>query len=299
MGKDGKKEKKKKGFFLFRGNFWAHTFFKVLIAALVVAWGWMLLSMARDRAVKLDDFQFNLACLDLTAKPPWVRGNIEDQVRSVPPSTGNISLLDANATRKVASTLSANPWIKKVKSVIRDFPNRVRAEVELRDPAAFVLRAGRFYLVDSEGVRLPGEYGSMNEAGLDLPMIVYVRSSPPAAGMAWDDPAVVEGAKVAALLKQNSDVVKAARIVAIDSSNIGGRRTPRESEITLITADRTQIFWGRGVNYSGATELPAAKKMENLRAVIRREGSLADKEYVDLRFPNPVFRDRKYYLGSL
>lgn len=298
MAKPDKKEKKAR-FFLLSGDFWAHTFFKVLIAGLVVAGGWMLLSMARDKAVRLDDFQLNLSCLDLVAKPSWVHGNIENQVKALPVSAQNISLLDASATTKVASALAANPWVKGVKSVIRDFPNRVRAEVELRDPAAYVLRGGKLYIVDREGTRLPGEYSTMEEAGLDLRMVVFVRTAPPAAGMVWDDPAVVEGARVASVLDEHPDIVQAARITSIDTSNIGGRRTPRESEITLLTVDRTQIFWGRGVYCSSATELPAARKIENLRAVLQQEGSLAEKEYVDLRFPNPVFRDRRYHLGSL
>jgi len=299
MAKTEKKETRAGRFFPLTGQFWAHTFFKILIAALFVAGGWMVFAMVRDRAVKLEDFRFSISSLDLTSKPAWVRGGIERQVKAIPSAGGTISLLDANATKKVASALLANPWIKDVKTVVRDFPNRVRAEVDLRDPAAYVLTRGLFYLVDSDGVRLPGEYMNMKEAGLDLLMIVWVRTNPPPAGKVWDDPAVVEGAKIAALLKRNADVVKAARITSIDTTNIGGRRTSREPEIMLITSDHTQIFWGRGVNYSGATELAASRKIENLRAVLRQEKTLADKEYVDLRFPNPVFRDRKYYLGSL
>jgi|GEM_PF-3002299 len=300
MSKPDKKKKKKEGFlFVLSGQFWAHTLFRVLIAALVVAGGWMLLAMARDRAVTLDDFQVSTGKLDLVSKPAWVKGVIERQLKAIPQTVGNISLLDSQASSKIAAALAANPWVKEVKSVVRDFPNRIRAEVKLRDPAAFVLRDGKFYVVDGEGIRLPGEYSSTGETGLNLLMVVYVRSAPPAAGKVWDDPAVAEGTKVARVLKAHWDVAKAARIVAIDTSNIGGRRTPRESEITLITADRTLIYWGRGVDFPGATELSAERKIENLKAVLKQEGTLADKEYVDLRFPNPVFRDRKYYLGSL
>jgi len=297
--KEKGKDNKTGHFFLLTGHFWAHTFFKVLIAGLVVAGGWMFLSMARDKAVTLGDFQVSSSTLELVSKPDWVRGPIELQLKTLPAPAASVSLLDSDATRRVASNIAANPWVKEVKSVVRDFPNRVRAQVRLRDPAAFVLYGGKFYLVDTDGVRLPGEYAKMSESGLDLLMIVYVRTLPPAPGKIWDDPAVTEGAKVAAVLKQHQDVLKAARIDAIDTSNITGRRTPKESEITLLTADHTQIYWGRTGGRAGATELTPDKKIENLIAVLRREGTLADKEYVDLRFPNPVFRDRRYYLGSL
>lgn len=296
---ESKKDRKSSSFFLFSGQFWAHTFFRILIALLVVGGGWMLFSMARDKAVSLDDFKFSLSSLDLAQRPAWVRGILERQIGTIPNSGEEISLLDPNATRKVASALMANPWVRDVKSVVREFPNRVRAEVELRDPAAFVLTHGVFYIVDSEGVRLPGEYTDQRTPGLDLLMIRFVYTATPPAGKVWEDPAVVEGARLAASLKKNADVVKAARIVAIDTSNIGSRRSPREPEIILVTADQTSIYWGRGVNSPSSTELSADKKIENLRAVLAREGSLAEKEYVDLRFPNPVFRDRKYYLGSL
>ncbi len=294
-----KKKEVEQPFFLVSGAFWAHSLFRILIAALVFAGGWMLIAMARDQAVKLDDFQISTGCIDLASKPSWVKGVVETQIKTVPEGAGSVSLLDSSATTKIASTLAANPWVKEVKSVVRQFPNRVRAEVALRDPAAFVLRSGKFYVIASDGTRLPGEYSSITEPGLDLPMIVYVRSMPPAAGKIWDDPAVTEGAKVAAVLRKHPDVAKAARIMAIDTSNIGGRRTPRESEITLLTHDRTQIFWGRGVDYPGGTELSPERKMAGLKAVLKEQGTIADKEYVDLRFPNPVFRSRAYYLGSL
>jgi len=301
MAKAAPKANRKKGgkFFFLSGDFWAHTFFKVLIAVLVCVGGWMLISMARDRCVKFSDFQVSPQTLELLAKPRWVRGPIEKQLKVVPGADGKVSLLDPAATRKIASGLAANPWVKEVKSVKREFPNRVRAEVSLRDPAAFVLRGNSYYIVDAEGVRLPGEYKDRADTGLDLLIISYVRTSPPPAGKVWDDPAVVEGARVAAFLKPHADVIKAARVAAIDTSNIGGRRTPREPEIVLITAGHTQVYWGRGVHYPGSTELSPARKLENLKAVLRQEGSLTDKEYVDLRFPNPVFRDRKFYLSSL
>ena len=294
-----KKKEVEQPFFLVSGAFWAHSLFRILIAALVFAGGWMLIAMARDQAVKLEDFHISTGCIDLASKPAWVKGIVETQIKTVPEGAGSVSLLDSNATTKIASTLAANPWVKEVKSVVRQFPNRVRAEVALRDPAAFVLRSGKFYVIASDGTRLPGEYATVTEPGLDLPMIVYVRSMPPAAGKIWDDPAVIEGAKVAAVLKKHPDVAKAARIMAIDTSNIGGRRTPRESEIILLTQERTQILWGRGVDYPGGTELSADRKIANLQAVLKQEGTIAGMEYVDLRFPNPVFRNRSYYLGSL
>jgi len=293
------KSKGASGFFLLNADFWSHTFFKVLIAALVVAGGWMCIEIARNHAIKLSDFQVSPSNLKILSKPSWVHGPIEKQVAVIPAKEERISLLDRKATEKVADDLRANPWVKDVKSVVRQFPDRIRAKVELRQPAAYVLRNGKYYIVDSTGYRVPGEYSSPSEPGLDLLLIVYVRSMPPAEGAVWDDPAVVEGAKVAAFLSKYDDVVKAAKISAIDTSNIGGRRTPREPEITLITVDQTKIFWGRGIDTPIAKELRPESKIANLKAVIAREGELTEKEYVDIRFQNPVFRDRKYYLGAL
>ncbi len=286
-------------FFLWSGDFWTHTLFKVLVAAFVAAGGWLALAAARDQAVKIEDFQISPGNLDFISKPEWVTGPIERQLRSFSTPDAKISLLDSDAAKRIAAALSANPWIKKVESIEKDFPATVRAKVELREPAAYVLRGSRYYLVDGVGTRLPGEYASRRETGLDdLLLIVYVRSTPPPAGKTWGDPAVVEAAKLASYLKDHEDLVKRARIGAIDSSNFGGRRSPRESEIVLLTSDHTKIYWGRGVDTANYTELSPERKIENLERVMTQEGALSDKEYVDVRFGEPAFRDRSYYLGS-
>lgn len=288
-----------KSFFLFSREFWAHASFRIVVAGLVAAGGWMCYEMARSHAVTLPDFQVTPANLKITSKPAWVEGPIEEQLADMPGKDTTISLLDTKATEKVAANLRANPWVKDVKSVVREFPDRIRARVELREPAAYVLRSGKYYIVDSTGFRLPGEYPAPSDAGLDLLLIVYVRSMPPAEGTMWNDPAVVEGAKVAAFLNKYDDLVKQAKVTAIDTSNVGGRRTPREADIALITEDQTKILWGKGLDAPIGRELAPESKLANLKAVIDQERNLAEQEYVDLRFPNPVFRPRRYYLGAL
>lgn len=301
MAASKKKDEKKvesAGFFLFRGDFWAHTFFRLLIGTLVAAGGWLALAMARDKAVNLRDFQISPANLEFISKPDWVKGPIERQLKNFGWAGEKISLLDTDAAKKVAAALSANPMVKEVKSVERQFPDRVRVKMELREPVALVLRGNRYYMVDAEGTRLPGEFPSKSAVGLDLILVVYVRSTPPPAGKIWDDPAVVEASRLAGFLKGHGDLVEKARITAIDSSNIGGRRSPREPEITLLTADHTKIFWGRSVYTHNVTELSAEDKISNLEKVIEETGRLADKEYVDLRFADPVYRKRSYYIGG-
>ncbi len=279
-------------------RFWAHMVLRLVIAVAVVGVAWAGVTLAKAKAVKLPEFYVAPSNLKVTSKPGWVSGAIEEQLaRFSGPS--RISLLDSDSTRRIAATLRSNPWVKDVRSVVRDFPDKVRAKVELREPVAYVLRNGRYFLVDAEGTRLPGEYASRADAGLDLLLVVFVRSTAPPAGKVWSDPAVVEGAKVAAFLRKYDEIVRAAKITAVDTSNIGGRRTPRESEITLLTVDQTRIYWGKPLDTELSRELSPGSKIANLEAVLEQEGNLVGKEYVDLRFPNPVFRDRNYCLGSL
>ena len=179
-------------FFLASGNFWTHTLMRLLIAALVVSGGLLALAMARDKAVQISDFQVSPASLQFISKPDWLKGPIEQQLKNFGWGDRKISLLDGQATRKVAAALSANPMVKKVRSVERQFPNSMRASVELREPAAYVMRGSKYYIIDVEGTRLPGEYPSRAAAGLDLLMVAYVRTSPPVAGKVWEDRAVVE-----------------------------------------------------------------------------------------------------------
>ncbi len=288
----------KSSLFLFTGNFWAHTLLRVLVAALVVSGGWLALAMARDKALQLKDFQISPSNLEFISKPDWLEGPLEEKLRNFGWGDKKISLLDSAAAKKIAAALSANPMVKRVNKVERSLPNRMRAEVELREPAAFVLRGRSYYIVDTEGTRLPGQYGSRSATGLDRLMIVSVRTSPPPAGKVWDDPAVVEAAKLAAFLKDHKDLVKEARITAIDSSNIGGRRSGRSPEIVLLTAYHTKIYWGRGISSGNATELSAKAKLKNLKSVMDQAGGLANKEYVDIRLANPVYVERGYNLGG-
>lgn len=288
----------KSSLFLFRGNFWAHTLLRVLVAALAVSGGWLALAMARDKAVQLKDFQISPNSLEFISKPDWLEGPLEEKLRNFGWGDKKISLLDSAAAKKIAAALSANPMVKRVGRVERSLPNRIRAEVELREPAAFVLRGRSYYLVDTEGTRLPGQYASRSAAGVDRLMIVSVKTSPPPAGKVWDDPAVVEAAKLAAFLKDHKDLVKEARITAIDSSNIGGRRSARDPEIVLLTAYHTKIYWGRGISSGNATELSAKAKLKNLKSVMDQAGGLANKEYVDIRLANPVYVERGYNLGG-
>ncbi|MHC4711657.1 MAG: cell division protein FtsQ/DivIB [Planctomycetota bacterium] len=290
--------RKESSFAFFSGKFWTHTLLRILIGALVAAGGWLAFEMARDRAVSISDFQISPANLEFISKPDWLKGPIEQQLRNCGWSGEKISLLDSDAAKKIAALLLTNPMVKRVEAVERDFPDRVRAKVELREPAAFVLRGSKYHVVDPDGTLLPGEFATKAASGLDLLLIAYVKTTPPPAGKVWEDPAVVEGAQLAAFLKGYEDLVKTARITAIDSSNIFGRRNPRESEIVLLTSDHTKIYWGRGIACANLTELPATEKMDNLEKVMEQTGGLSDKEYLDLRFPNPVYRNRSYYISS-
>jgi len=75
--------------------------------------------------------------------------------------------------------------------------------------------------------------------------------------------------------------------VAIDATNIDGRRSAVFPDILLITDKGTVVKWGRSpllVNSPG--ELTPAEKILKMMVFEDKRGPLANYRYVDIRFDN-------------
>jgi hypothetical protein len=157
------------------------------------------------------------------------------------------------------------------------------------------------YLIDSEDVRLPGDYplGDRTRSkllvisGMDLP-VVDGKAAAPQPGEVWASGATHRaGEDLLAgmrLVKALQDQPFAHQIDAIDVSNFNGRKDSRAPWILLETvwkkADGSPrvIQWGRPPGEEKYYEVHADAKVKVLNDLYLRFTRIdADRDYVDIR----------------
>lgn len=204
--------------------------------------------------------------------PAWLT---PADVRSIRDDSGlrgrTASLFTPDLGRAVADAYLRSPWVRRVAGVRLRYPNRLHAYLEVRKPVAGVLVAGdRIALVDEEGRRLPGLRDRAPE-GLSYPFLrLYGVDAPlPEPGDIWSREVTEGVAVVNHLLGMEPDMAAAARLLGVDVANVGGRRSRRAPEITLVCAAGTVIEWGRSpASPLGAVDPAVPEKLERLRRAL-------------------------------
>ena len=110
------------------------------------------------------------------------------------------SMYDRDICGKVAAGYRGKPWIDRVVSVRRHFPNRIVVDLAIRRPYAYVRRGRRLILVDFRGYRLPVSPAARRER--DCPVVDGVRETPPSSGELWRSRALADSLKLANLLNR-------------------------------------------------------------------------------------------------
>ena len=221
------------------------------------------------------------ASIKVTEVPPYVRSDIVSQVYKDTAMDG-LSLLDTQATAKIASAFSTHPWVKQVNSV-RKLPGGViDVRMEYRRPVAmFPVEKSRhpeyngpgFFPLDGEGVLLPRQDFRGEEAQRDYIHIIVL------------DPNLYPTGQLGGRFG-NSQVEAAASLAAIiapyrdktGTKTIGIYGDPRQSlvpqlEIELYSGKKK--FWGS----PPGMELPGEPKAISKLQMLLTTGD----ENVDLR----------------
>lgn len=92
-------------------------------------------------------------------------------------------IFDPNLCSNIAHAYYKNPWIHKVKKVQKIYPNFVQVQVELRKPLCFIQYDDVFFLCDSNGIRLPGEFSEVSS--FSLPILRGFKENIPEIGHSW------------------------------------------------------------------------------------------------------------------
>jgi len=236
------------------------------------------IQVARRRAGRMRHFRVYPSRIRAQA-PPWCA----DDLAKVKFPRESYSIFEPGLTREVAEAYLASPWVAVVERVEKRFPNELRVELVLRQPAAFVRLPSACHAIDPQGVLLPLDYQRWDHALRPIPLIFGVTSQPPRPGERWADRRVGAATAVLRALATEPAVLREVQIV--DVANLDGEIDPLRSEILLFTRRRVRIAWGRPPDTTRFGEPPVAQKLEQLRGCLARPLALSDAAHIDLRFP--------------
>jgi hypothetical protein len=237
-------------------------------------------------------FKINLEFLEVTANPDWLIGTeLEPAVRDSVKLDGNSGIFDKTTVSRICRYYQSNPWVAEIHTIQKRFPNEIIVKLEIRKPVVAIelkrtQNCSYYYLVDNQSVRLPGEYKVVPTLSMTLPVVVGVTTAPPPAGIKWTDQGLNDAIALAVTLDEHQ-VYSRLDVAQIDVANSGGRRNPKESEITIWTKDRVAVQWGRSPGTDKFGEISVAEKIKNLNYVLDIAPQLKGIKYVKIQFHQP------------
>lgn len=175
------------------------------------------------------------------------------------------SWLDDEVCREMARQLEKSGWVAEVNHVGRTSEARFEVSCRYRTPAAMVHQEDKFFLVDAEGVRLPGSY--LYDPARQL--IQGVEAPVPAPGVAWVGADLRAGLRILDAIQLEPF---SHQITAVLVGNYDGRVSPGLTHIQLAT-DRAggRLRWGSAPGRE-LEENSVAEKLAILRENYRRTG---------------------------
>jgi hypothetical protein len=224
-----------------------------------------------DEILASDQYQVTADRIEITPLPRWIQSDVRGEVFRSINLNGPLSIMNPDATKRVANAFSSHPWVAGVVSVSKYHPARLQVELQYRRPVCMVEVPGGMRPVDVRGVCLPcGDFSSVEAS--HYPRVVGVDSSPIGPpGNCWGDARVVGAAEVANALGETWGDLKLDRIVATPRPDSGSRD---DCLYELHTRLGTRIFWGRAPGAKLPSEPLAEDKVARLKKYAAQYGSL-------------------------
>jgi hypothetical protein len=213
-------------------------------------------------------------------KPSWWQPEFEQQInRSVAFADGR-SILDPQLAGQVAAGYLSCPWVHSVARVTKRYPDRLVAELALRQPGfggqggavveIYTRDGPRYLLVAEDGVRLPATFARWPQPGLDVPFVRGVRTAPPQPGEIWRERTVTAAMQIVEHLDASDVISQAIRVTGVDVNNYRGRIDPQRSGFLVLAEHNCVIAWGRAPNTDRPGELPVVRKIRSLERYIQQ-----------------------------
>ncbi|SRR6056297_494010 len=212
-------------------------------------------------------FRLEPSQVELTDQPTYIRSDIRQQVFA---STGltELSLLDHQATARIAQAFATHPWIRQVIRVRKEAGGTIEIQVQYRQPVAMVLfysqhpevQGWAYDPVDAEGIVLP--QGDFDQADTKEYLViripdVYSTGTP---GFPFGDRRVAAAAQLAGLLTDFRERLglREIRLAA------GAGSDPLHPAFELVTQPGTTLIWGSAPGAELGGEPPASQKLKRL-----------------------------------
>ena len=246
-------------------GFWLVVGWAIVIGGGAVVWAgadqWL-----RPRVAKK---QTTAPLLTMTT-PDWMPKPLVDDLKHLARNTLVADPFDRTSLQATADTMAANPWIRKLIRVQRRADNTVEIVAEFRKPAALVHYAGRWYLVDTEGVRVSKFASSTDtkpsEALLKLSggAITGIVAPRPKTGQLWKGEDLSAALKLISLIHENEF---ANQVRMIDAANHKGRQDAKSAHLVIQTHRGGWVLWGRAPGEEGIYEPDSQAKLKNLSRI--------------------------------
>ena len=239
---------------------------------------WAVAHSLREQMLHSPRFRVQAENIVLEPSPPaWIHRPVVQEVIDHARWEEPLSVLDAQLAKKLYEAFSLHPWIARVEQVVLQAGPRVRVQVRYRKPVLMVEVPGGLFAVDQQGVLLPSEDFTPEQAA-GFPRLGGVRSRPSGPpGTPWGDPAVQQAAWVASQLADVWHAWGLYRLVP--------RRPPKTTQKQAATAPwwfeihtrhGTRIVWGPA---RGGPEVPSARQRKALlEQLVRQLGTLDDPQ---------------------
>ena len=184
--------------------------------------------------------------IQVTEPPPFVRTDVVQTVYRDTAMEG-LSLLDRQATAKIASAFSLHPWVRNVIGVRKLPGGAIDIRLEYRQPVAMVHvfkpdpgdALSYFFPVDGDGVLLPTSDFARSETNQFLHVEVPGVYSTNAVGTPFGDQRVEAAAALAEVLAPYRQEAELHSI-----SVLGDPRLSEIPQLELTRANGTRVFWG-------------------------------------------------------
>lgn len=206
--------------------------------------------------------------IQISPQPDYVRSDIVQAVYRDTAMQG-LSLLDRQATTKIAAAFSMHPWVRKVVGVRKLPGGEIDVRLLYRRPVAMVHvykpdpsdDRSYFFPVDGDGVLLPTSEFTTSETSHYLYIEVPGVYTTNPVGSAFGDARVEAAARLAEYLSPYREEV--------GIRSIGVYGDPRQMEIPqleLVTPGEKRIFWGSPPGVEPPGEATAKMKLKRLKA---------------------------------
>ena len=243
--------------------------------------------------------------VEIVNAPAWMNPQLRSRIEQVATPPEPRSSLDGQTMQNVAASLAAEPWVKKVNQVrreYRDAPGDTLAiDCEFRAPVALVQDGNWFWMVDADGVKLPERFAKSELSqvalgqglqGIQLRIVIGVRANAPEAGEGWKGDDLKAALDLARLFhgKPYMDDVAMIDVSSVEPPSLD--ETRRRNEIVLHTKYNTQVVWGESIPQGNAfsSDVPVDQKMMVLESLYNRFRRLdAGQRWVNIRYDRVLY----------